>query len=70
MKSNLGWGLKQSFYFQVFLEVSCFKELTDLLLCSIYLLDAIHHEQHLYSTIEQNENDLQCGSVKHRLNST
>ena len=34
-KSNLDQGLKQSFYLQVFLEVSCFKELNDFLLCSI-----------------------------------
>ena len=67
MKSNLVWGVKQSFYLQVFLEVSCFKELNDFLLCSIWLLDSIHNEQSLYTMIGLNENDLECGSVKHQL---
>ena len=34
-KSNLDRGLNQSFYPQIFLEVSRFKELNDILLCSI-----------------------------------
>ena len=69
MKSNLAGGLKQSFYLQVFLEVSCFKELNDVLFSSICLLDTIHNEQSLYAMIGQNENDLERDSVEHRLNS-
>ena len=69
MKSNLDRGLKQSFYLQIFLEVSRFKELNDFLLCSICILNTIHNEQSLYTMIGQNENDLELGSVKHRLNS-
>ena len=64
--SNLDRGLKQSFHPQVFLEVSCFKELHDFPLCSINLLHSIHNEQSLCTTIGQNESDLERGSVKHQ----
>ena len=33
------------------------------------LFHATHNEQSLYPTTGQNENDLEHGSVKHRLNS-
>ena len=62
-KSNLDRGLKQTFYRQVFLEVSRFKNLNDSLLCSIRILDSIQNEQSLYTTIGKNENDLERGSV-------
>ena len=50
-------GLWQLFYLLAFLEVSCGKELTDFLICSICLLNIIHNKQSLNTTIGQNEND-------------
>ena len=47
--------------------MSRFKELNDFPLYSIWLLGSIHNEVFIYTTVGQNENDLERGSAKRRL---